>query len=213
MSAKRAAVIDALAQAVERAGDERAARLLGVRGELLDRARHATAVLAAGAAPALPAWRRFSGIVWQHLDPATLTPRQRRQLVVPSAVLGLSAGNDPVPDFRLKLSVSLPATGPLSRWWRADCTAALVTFAGRRPVVDLLPNEHAAALDVTALGTRLVRVRFVDAGGAAVGHDAKAAKGMFARTVLDGGLDAAAAFEWSGWRADRVDDGITVTRG
>ena len=51
----------------------------------------------------------------------------------------------------MKFSVSLPGTGGLARFWKEPCTAALVAHVrgrGRgRPIVDLLPSEHAAAFD------------------------------------------------------------------
>lgn len=185
-------------------------RLFGTEGPLADRAADAAIALAEGTALALPAWQRFTGVVWEHLDPATLPPAARRRIVVPSAQLGLVRGDDPVPDFRLKLSVSLDGIGRLDRWWRPALTAAL--GATRGPVVDLLPNEHAAAVDLTAFGRRrVVRVEFVTADGSgAAGHAAKAAKGALARTILLDGLDAAAGFSWAGWQARPAGAGIVV---
>jgi len=47
-----------------------------------------------------------------------------------------------------------------------------------------------------------VRVQFLDGeGGTTVGHDAKAVKGILARTLLTEGLDALSTFEWQGWRS------------
>lgn len=185
-------------------------RLFGTEGPLAERAVDAALALAAGAAPSLPAWRRFTGVVWEHLDPATLRPAARHRIVVPSAQLGLCRGDDPVPDFRLKFSVSLEGMGRLDRWWRAPLTATLARTRGT--IVDLLPNEHAAALDLAALRPgRVLPVRFVAAdGGGAAGHAAKAAKGVLARTVLLHGLDALPRFSWHGWRASPSGDGFVV---
>jgi cytoplasmic iron level regulating protein YaaA (DUF328/UPF0246 family) len=152
--------------------------------------------------PALPAWQRFTGVVWKHLDPATLPPAARQRLVVPNALLGLCRGHDPVPEFRLKFSVSLPALGRLDRWWRPALTEAIGRTRG--PIVDLLPLEHAAAVDLPE--RRVVRVRF---GGR--GHDAKAVKGLVARAVLLEGVDALDGFAWQGWTASPTDEGVFVT--
>lgn len=190
---RRAEVVAALAE--PGVADE---RTLGVRGELLVRALEATARLGAGNAKSLPAWQRYTGVVWEHLAPATLENAERRRLLVPSAVLGLATGVDPVPDHRLKFSVLLPDIGRLDRWWRPHTTAVLAALPRSTTIVDLLPNEHRAALDFDDRALRrrhsLVRVEFTDVRGAAVGHDAKAAKGRFARHLVVHGLDGV-----SGW--------------
>ncbi len=198
-----------VAEAVVAELDDRK-RVFGTDGPLADRAVEAAWALAAGAAPSLPAWRRFTGVVWEHLDPATLPPVARRRIVVPSAQLGLSRGDDSVPDFRLKFSVSLGGLGRLDRWWRKELTEALARTRG--PIVDLLPNEHAAALDLEVLGRRrVVRVHFVTADGSgAAGHAAKAVKGLLARRILLDGIGAADGFAWQGWRAAATGDTVVV---
>jgi cytoplasmic iron level regulating protein YaaA (DUF328/UPF0246 family) len=188
-------------------------RLFGADGPLADRAIDAARALAAGASPAWPAWRRYTGVVWVHLDPASLPAAARRRIVVPNAATGLARGDDLVPDLRLKFSVSLGGTGRLDRWWQPALTEAVATH-GRGPIIDLLPTEHAAALDLAAVAERrrVVRVTFVDDDGAgAVGHAAKAVKGTLARALLLDGIAAAAAtFRWEGWRATRLGDEIVV---
>lgn len=207
---RRRLVAGAVVEAVA-AGDGR--RVFAASGPLAERAAAAARALADGSAPSLPAWRRFTGVVWTHLDPETLPPAARHRIVVPTGQLGLSRGDDPVPDFRLKLSVSLPGIGRLDRWWRDEATAALT--ATRGPIVDLLPAEHAAAVDLASLAggrRRVVRVSFVAAGGGrAAGHAAKAVKGSFARCILVGGIEAAGDFTWEGWRADANGDRVVVT--
>ena len=189
--------------------------MLGVRGELLDRALAATGELVDGTAPVLPAWRRYSGVVWAGLDPATLAPADRRRILVPSGALrpdhgGRSGGRLPAqaPRRRSDASVGCPRTGGPS------LTPALAARARGRVVVDLLPAEHAHALDLPALGwrRRVVRVRFVGPDGRrAVGHEAKTAKGRLARALVDGGLEAVDGFTHDGWRSRRDGDVVTVT--
>ncbi len=204
---------DSTAQNLRRIGPERAAKVFGAKGELLEHALAVTGEMVAGTAPKLPAVERYDGVVWSHLDPATLTPDQQARIVVPSAVVGLSAGTDPVPDHRLTFAVSLPGLGRLDRWWRPHLTEALIRHADGTTVVDLLPNEHAAAIDLDALGAKvdLVRVRFVAADGPrAAGHGAKAVKGMVARVVLTVGVAALERFAWEGWRSRRTPDGYEI---
>jgi len=178
---RRAAVVDALLAA--HGGDE---KLLGVRGEHLLRAQSANSSLIGAAT--LPAWQRYTGVVWDHLDPATLPPAAHKQIVVVSGLLGLVRGDDPVPDYRLKMSANLTPLGKLSTWWREALTSELERLARRRFVVDLLPQEHRAALVLD--GVEGVSLTLVDPTGKPGGHFAKAAKGELARAILTDGVGA-----------------------
>lgn len=214
LAVARGRVLAELARAVEPRVPARRSAVLGVRGELLVRALDATAQLVAGTAPVLPAWQRYTGVVWGALGPGSLTPAERRRVLVPSGLYGITSAADPVADYRLRMAVTLGRLGRLSSFWRPEVTAAVVRRARGRVVVDLLPAEHAASLDMVALrrATRVVRVRFVDAdGGRAVGHEAKAVKGRLARVVLDEGLDALGGSTVDGWTAVVDDDLVTVT--
>ena len=161
-------------------------RVYGHAGDLGRRAADAVTALHEGTALALPAWQRYTGVVWEHLDPATLKPAQRRRIVVMSALLGVVGAEEPVPDHRLKLSVSLPKLGRLDRWWRPAVTEALLA-AGTGPIVDLLPKEHAAAVDWDVLAAHREVVR--PAGSGVTGHAGKAAKGRLARALVTGAVD------------------------
>jgi cytoplasmic iron level regulating protein YaaA (DUF328/UPF0246 family) len=208
----RTAVLGELAGVLD-SGPDTARAVFGVRGELLERALAATAELVGGTAAVLPAWRRYSGVVWAGLDPATLTPADRRRILVPSGLYGLTTAADPVVDYRLKLVVPLGRLGRLSTFWRPFVTQSLASRARGRVVIDLLPAEHAHAFDLTALGAarRVVRVRFVSADGRrAIGHEAKSAKGRLARALIDGGLEAASSFSYEGWRTITEGDVISV---
>jgi cytoplasmic iron level regulating protein YaaA (DUF328/UPF0246 family) len=176
---RRVAVVEALASAG--GGDE---RLLGVKGEHLLRAQSSNSSLIGAAT--LPAWQRYTGVVWDHLDPATLSPAARKQTIVVSGLLGLVRGDDPVPDYRLKMSANLRPLGKLSTWWRSDLSAELRRVARRRFVIDLLPQEHRAALDLDGLDG--ISVTLVDPTGKPGGHFAKAAKGELARAILLNGV-------------------------
>jgi uncharacterized protein len=212
LAPSRREVASALGQLLDGEPD-RVAKVLGATGPLLDQAIDATARITGGTARGLPAARRYDGVVWAHLEADDLDPDQLGRLLVPSAVTGLSAGTDPVPDHRLTFGVALPGIGRLDRWWRPALTSALLRHVGDGTVVDLLPNEHAAAFDMEALAadTDLVRVRFVSAdGGRAVGHAAKAVKGRVARAALTGGIRALGRFSWEGWRTTRTATGYDV---
>jgi uncharacterized protein len=216
LASARAAVLGALVDDLAVGDDARRGKVLGARGDLLVRAVAALDDLARGSAPAVPAMERYTGVVWEHLDPGSLARPTWQRILVPSALLGVAAGSDPVPDHRLKFTVSLSGIGRLDRWWEPVLTEAIGERVRGRTVVDLLPAEHAAAIDTAVLASRcdLVRVRFLGADGrSAAGHAAKAVKGVAARAALDEGVAAVAGLRWQGWRGRRVGQDVEVVSG
>ena len=193
---RRRMIVEALA--TQGGGDE---KLLGVKGDHLARAQSANVALVGG--PTLPAWQRYTGVVWDHLDPGSLPAEARARIVVVSGLLGLVRGDDPVPDYRLKMGANLTPMGKLSTWWRDDLSAELDRAARRRVVIDLLPQEHRAAWIVSPR-VEGVTVSLVDPSGKPGGHFAKAAKGELARALLLDGLDALDA-----WAGDRFQVVVT----
>lgn len=190
----------ARALAVAGGGDE---RLLGVGGTHLARAQSSNSSLLG--APVRRAGERYTGVVWDHLDLASLDDdarrRAHRSIVVVSALLGVVGVDDPVPEYRLKMSANLPPLGRMATWWRPAVSDAINTWARRRFVVDLLPNEHRAAW--VPHGVRGVSVTFVERDGKVAGHDAKAAKGRLARHLLTVGGHPLDALEcWTDARFD-----------
>ena len=163
-----------------------AQKLLGVSGAHLTRAQSSNMQLVG--APCLPAWQRYTGVVWDHLDLASLSATQRnaftKRIIVPSGLLGLVRADDQIPDYRLKMGARLAPFGTMSKFWNEAITDALVAVVKKKVVVDLLPNEHRAAIDWNLLDN-VVRVDLVSHSGAVVGgHNAKAAKGLLARHLL-----------------------------
>ncbi len=163
------------------------ATLLGVKGKHLDRARQANSCLRGS--PSLPAHQRYTGVVWDHLDLATLTATQRKRalssIIVISGLLGAVGADEPVPDYRLKMGARLAPLGLLSRWWHDDLSAMLNKKFKGAVVIDLLPQEHRAAftLDTNIVAKHIV-VAINEKSGKAGGHDAKAAKGRLARHLV-----------------------------
>lgn len=189
---RRAEVVAAL-EAAE-GGD---GALLGVGGAHLDRARLANRSLVG--APTLPAGRRYTGVVWDHLGLDTMPPPVRRRagdaIAVVSGLHGVVSVDDPVPDYRLKMGARLAPLGPLARWWRPAVSAAIAHWAAGRVVVDLLPQEHRAAWDAEpgpfAAVVRVDLTEHVHTTGTTrvVGHHAKAAKGLLARHLVESTSD------------------------
>lgn len=162
-------------------------KMLGVKGEHLARAKAAN--LAAEGAPTLPAWQRFTGVVWDHLVgdglPVAAQRRAAASVLVVTALTGLSAWDDPVPDFRLKLSASPGRLGRVDALWRGPLTEQLDAHLEGATVVDLLPNEHRAAWVPDPERYRLLRPELTLPDGRPAGHWAKAAKGLLTRELLE----------------------------
>ena len=209
----RRLVIESLIEAVNGSNVRRREIMLNARGPLLERAIAATRQLADDRVPRLAAWQRYSGVVWSHLDPATLSAQQRRRVLIPSSLYGVTTAEDRIADFRLKMNVGVAPLGTMATFWRPRVTPALAAHAKRATIVNLLPLEHEAAIDMRELTRlrRVIRVQFIDGvGGTTVGHDAKAVKGVLARTLLVEGLDSLASFAWQGWRSISLEDRFQV---
>lgn len=208
----RAVVIRRLATVAATLDAQSGKKLFGATGFLLQRAMDCAEELASGDALVLPAWQRYTGVVWTALDPATLDEEQRASLLIPSAIYGLNRGIDEIADYRLTLGARLDGLGNLAASWRRLVTDVVEAELARSTVIDLLPSEHRGALDVRRLeqAGEYIHVDFVRADGhGAAGHAAKAIKGTFARMLLEQGLSGARRFRSNGWRS--VVRGTTIT--
>ena len=173
--------------------------------------------------PTLPALRRYTGVVYEALSYATLSPTGRRRaagsLRVASALFGLLAPRDPVPAYRLSGGTSLPGVGSLAAAWRPVLEPEL---AAHRLVVDLRSGPYAAL----ARAPHAVQVRVLrDTDGArtVVSHDNKWTKGRLARAlcedgarsvrdVAEAGRSVADLVEVVGRRVDLVLFGLATAR-
>jgi hypothetical protein len=206
-------VLLALGDFVARATPRELGVTFNARGELLERAVEATNEVVLGRALLAPAWRRYEGIVWSHLDPVSLTPAQRRRVLVPSGLYGLLSSEDSIADYRLRMNVRLKPLPSLAQFWRPIVTPLLKDRAKSTTIVNFLPQEHAASVDFQSLAEshHIVNVHFVgNDEKRAVGHDAKAIKGVLARHVLTDGLDAIESVAWRGWRVRRQGSDVFV---
>jgi cytoplasmic iron level regulating protein YaaA (DUF328/UPF0246 family) len=173
----------------------------------------------------LPASRRYTGVVYEALSYATLSPAGRRRansaLRVASALFGLLAPTDRIPAYRLSGGTSLPGVGSLAAAWRPVLEPEIAAHRGL--VVDLRSGPYAAL----ARAPEAVQVRVLrEANGArtVVSHDNKYTKGLLARELCERGArtvaDVAAAgaevadlVEVEGRRVDLVLFGLATARG
>ena len=186
LAPQRDAVVDALVALS--ADEEHAARVL----KLGATQRHEVAVNAAlRGAPAMPAVDRYTGVLFDALDAASLPAPSRRWLGahvrIHSAPFGPVGALDAIPAYRLGATASLPGLPSLKRVWADAVTAAL---AEERPrfVLDLRSEAYVALGPVpTAVPAAYVRVVAEGEGGAvrALNHFNKHAKGALVRRLAE----------------------------
>lgn len=206
LAAARERLLRAVVEAADELDDRSIARLTGVKTDRADAQRPLLARL--GSAATMPAHRRYTGVVHSHagleqLDPARLGVDVR----IVSALLGLCALDEPVPDYRLEIGASLPPLGGLGRFWREQLADHLSQLAAGARVWDLLPAEHAVVWPPQQRpAADIVAVRFVRPDGRA----APAARVKIAKGRLVAALVAAPQLEPCDV-AEQVDLGSTWT--
>lgn len=197
----RVKAIEAVVKVARSPQRKRALDLLGLTPGLADELER-DAVLQT--APAAAAGEVYTGVLYQHLDLASLSAtavaRARERVLVASALWGVVALDDRIPAYRLSISARLPAltkTG-LAAYWRAPLAQALPDEPGGL-VVDMRSGGYAAAWRPRE--ATLVEVKASTADGRPISHMAKAVRGtvtrelMRARTVATGPEDVATAAE------------------
>jgi cytoplasmic iron level regulating protein YaaA (DUF328/UPF0246 family) len=195
LAGPRAALLDELVGLC--AGDaDKAAEVLGLtpglRGEL---ARNA----ALRTAPALPAGRLYTGVLYDALGLAALDAaakrRAGRSLLVFSGLWGALRLPDRVPAYRCSMSVRLPGAGGLAAYWKPHLDRVLPDLAGGGLVLDLRSSAYAAAwrprgaLAERTATVRVIHVETVDGveRRSVVSHFNKATKGRLVRALLTAG--------------------------
>ncbi|MGI5237292.1 YaaA family protein [Dactylosporangium sp. CA-139066] len=151
----------------------------GLAGELERNARLESA-------PALPAGKLYTGVLYDALGLATLDTaakrRAGRQLLIFSGLWGVVGIGDRIPPYRCSIGVRLESTGPLAGHWRKALDGTLDELAGDELVLDLRSSAY-AGMWAPRNG---VTVRVLH-GGKVVSHFNKATKGRIVRALLDAG--------------------------
>lgn len=149
-------------------------------------------------APCIKAISRYAGVVYDFLDIDNLSnsAAARKRILIVSALFGLVEGGTPLPPYKLSM------TPWLTKHWRPLNTARLAAIAKGKPVLNLLSQTYARAVDYPTLITVDFRV---EGGQKAAGHFGKAIKGRFVRWVLENNVKRArdfAEFTEDGYRFD-----------
>lgn len=160
------------------------------------------------ASPVMPAIDRYTGVVFDALDVASLSPhaRERAQstLWLFSALFGPLRATDLIPRYRLSFDSTLPGMSLKARWqphaeaiWSGEFTVDLRS-EGYRALAPLPPGCGVFVKVVKDLH-----------GKAAVGHANKATKGRLVRDMVESGIEIATADELVAWLSSRGWDCIT----
>jgi uncharacterized protein len=165
------------------AGDVPAARAaLGLSAKQDDEIARNAALRTGGTLPAL---QRYTGVLYDALDVASMTRAQRaraaRRLAVGSALFGLVGGDDPIPAYRLSAGSALPGLPTLRAMWKPALSPVLAGVQGL--VVDLRSGSYAALAPVPGAVTVQVLSERPDGTRAVVSHFNKAHKGRLARLL------------------------------
>ncbi|WEO78335.1 peroxide stress protein YaaA [Cryobacterium sp. SO2] len=169
------------------------------RTQLAEVERNATVA----SSPTTPVIDRYTGVLYDALDAATLSPDARafagRHLLVHSALLGPVGGLDLVPAYRLSHDSRLPEL-PLKKHWATDVSAVLESSGGL--LLDLRSEGYvslgAAAAHPARYFLRVV-TETADGQTRALNHFNKKSKGEFTRALLTNGQDFGTVEELLGW--------------
>lgn len=191
LTALRVQVLEAL---IATSGRPDVLARLGVGASLADEVARNTRV---DELPARPALEVYSGVLYNALGAATLSPAAKRRaagrLVIVSALWGAVRPTDRIPAYRLNMCADLLDVGPLEPAWRQVLGPVLADAAGPRGlIVDCRSSSYQAAGMPTGLGDRTVAVRVLrDTAGrrSVVSHMAKHTRGEVARHLLESGAD------------------------
>jgi len=211
----RAALVNEL---VELAADKSAcSRALGLSASQHGEIERNAALLSAATMPAI---NRYTGVLYDALDVASLTAatadRARSRLAVGSALFGLLRADDPIPAYRLSATSKLPGQPALATRWRPLLEPVLAGVAADELVVDLRSGSYASlgrlpdAVQVDVVSERSDGTRTV------VSHFNKAHKGRLARVLAstrsepDSASAVATIARRAGMRIERKGNELTV---
>ncbi|WP_308116569.1 YaaA family protein [Leifsonia poae] len=158
-------------------------------------------------APTMPAIERYTGVLYDALDPGSLSVDARAfahtAVAVHSALLGLVAADDLIPAYRLSFDSRLSLDKDVPTLKKRWAPAVGKVLAARPGLILDLRSEGYAALGPAPLREHVhyVRVLARDAGGAvrALNHFNKQAKGLFARALIEAGGDLSTTDELLSW--------------
>ena len=138
-------------------------------------------------AATMPAADRYTGVLYDALDAASLSPASRRWLGshvwIHSAPFGPVGALDTIPAYRLSAGTSLPGLKALRRHW-AEATTAAIGVEAPSFVLDLRSEAYVALGPVPA-SVPSAYVRVVTSQDRALNHFNKKSKGLLVRALAE----------------------------
>ena len=148
-------------------------------------------------APTARADAIYTGVLYDALDVASLSPAARRRatsrLAVTSSLFGIVRPGDRIPAYRLSGDAVLPGVGSVAGAWREVLGEAITDGMRQGLLVDLRSSTYAAFWRPTPdVARRVATVRVLHESGGrrtVVSHFNKATKGRIVRALLEDGAD------------------------
>jgi len=152
--------------------------------------------------PCAPAVERYTGVVYEHIEWATLSEKAKKYMdeyvIIFSGLFGMLTPMTPIPDYKLKMNVL-----SLQHHWNPILSEAL---QDEKPIIDLLPQVHRKAYKPNKKNVTPVDFLIINKGKkTAAGHFGKAVKGEFIRHMAENNVtsvDEFSSFEYDGFKWD-----------
>lgn len=163
--------------------DEQAMDVLGLSEKLREEATHNRQLFDS---PTTPALLRYTGVLYDALDPQTLPRAAWDHLAIGSALFGVLMATDPIPHYRLSGSVKLPpANRTLKSRWGTQITDALASYQENHagPIIDLRSGTYQQLGKLKGAITVRVESERPDGSRKVVSHFNKHYKGLVAREL------------------------------
>ncbi len=164
--------------------------------------------------PTMPALDRYTGVLYDALDAASLSAQEREfagnTVAIHSALFGLVRAGDPIPAYRLSHDSRLPTLN-LKRHWSVPVAAVLASHDGL--ILDLRSEAYVALGPAPQReGAHFLRVvaEGPDGKKRALNHFNKKGKGEFVRALVRAGIDHPDTDSLLRWAAE---NGIDLVEG
>ena len=151
--------------------------------EVID-APHAEVNAELTTSPTMPAIFRYTGVVYDSLDAATLPTECWANVAIGSALFGVSMAGDLIPTYRYSATTKLAGLNNATpkKLWGATLATALDTVPE-----ELILDLRSGAYQQLGPVKRAITMRVVTASGRVVNHWNKKSKGILTRILCESG--------------------------